>query len=95
MRRRRGWLRAGAEQQRRDEACELGLGAMLLAREHPHFARRSPLCELEVDLPPVRRPLALLCPRSARAIPRVRAVLEPFVESLRAWRPLKGRAARR
>ncbi|WP_437953500.1 LysR family transcriptional regulator [Sorangium sp. So ce296] len=76
-------------------ACELGLGAMLLPREHPHFGRRPPLCALKVDLPPVRRPLVLLCPRSARAIPRVRAVLELLVESLRAWRPPKGRAARR
>ncbi|WP_441289912.1 hypothetical protein ACSRUE_04305 [Sorangium sp. KYC3313] len=34
-------------------------------------------------------------PRSARAIPRVRAVLEPLAESLRAWRPPKARGARR
>ncbi|WP_437855249.1 LysR family transcriptional regulator [Sorangium sp. So ce363] len=76
-------------------ACELGLGAMMLAREHPHFRRDPPLVELKVDLPPARRSLVLLCPRSARAIPRVRAVLEPLAESLRAWRPPKARGARR
>jgi hypothetical protein len=51
--------------------------------------------ELNMDLPPARRSLVLLCPRSARAIPRVRAVLEPLAESLRAWRPPKARGARR
>jgi molybdate transport repressor ModE-like protein len=66
-------------------ACELGLGAMLIAHEHPRLGSRTTLRPLDVDLPPVRRTLSLLCPRSAYAIPRVRTVVEPLAEALREW----------
>ncbi len=66
-------------------ACEAGLGAMLLPRAHPLYGAASPLVELDLPLSPIRRTLGLLCPRSAAAIPRVRAVLEPLTEALRDW----------
>jgi DNA-binding transcriptional LysR family regulator len=66
-------------------ACELGLGVMLLPEPNPAFEPSTPLTKMSVGLPPIRRKLSLLAPRSVRAIPRVKAVLEPLVEALEQW----------
>lgn len=66
-------------------ACEVGLGAMLLPQAHPRYRSHSQLVELDVDFAPIRRSVTLLCPRSAAAIPRVRAVLEPLTVALCEW----------
>ncbi|HSC88703.1 MAG TPA: LysR family transcriptional regulator [Polyangiaceae bacterium] len=66
-------------------ACELGLGAMLLPAPHPAFAPALPLRKVNLSVPPIRRKLSLLVPRSTRAIPRVKRLLEPLVQALEEW----------
>jgi molybdate transport repressor ModE-like protein len=69
-------------------ACELGLGAMLLPAPHPAFAPAMPLRRMNLSVPPIRRRLSLLVPRSARAIPRVNRILEPLVSALEGWQTI-------
>jgi DNA-binding transcriptional LysR family regulator len=66
-------------------ACEMGLGVMLLPRPHPRYRVGSALVELDLRLPPMHRQLSLLCPRSASAIPRVRAVLDHLTTAMCEW----------
>ena len=57
-------------------AAELGLGAVFLARIMHRFSAPTNLVELDLDLPPLKRTMHLLCAKSALAIPRVRAVAD-------------------
>ncbi len=73
-------------------ACELGMGAMILpALDEIPWAQGS-LVRLEVrGMPEVRAQSHLVCARSVRHIPRVRAVITAFLEVFEALEP----AARR
>lgn len=64
-------------------ACELGLGAMVLADVHHRFSRSVPLVPLDVPLGPhATSELHLVCARSALDIPRVRLVADLLTKEL-------------
>lgn len=64
-------------------ACELGLGAMIMSRAEHRF-NQSRLVELDVSLPDYKAALYLVCARSMRWVPRVRAVIDELADELRA-----------
>ncbi len=63
-------------------AAELGLGAIFLGRVRHRFSGASPLVELDLELPTIRRTMHLAAAKSALAIPRVRAVADLLVSEL-------------
>jgi DNA-binding transcriptional LysR family regulator len=71
-------------------AAEAGVGAIFLGRVAHRFSQ-SRLVELDLELPPLRRPLHLACARSALEIPRVRAVADLLVAE---WKQAKAKKKR-
>lgn len=64
-------------------ACELGLGAMILSSS-PLLPNRR-LVELDVGFPETRSTMYLVCARSLRWVPRVRAVLDELTDRMREF----------
>ncbi len=67
------------------QACDLGLGAMFLPQD-PLFPFHN-LVGLDVDVPDVNGSVFLVCARSMRYVPRIRAVLD----GLNEWATERGR----
>lgn len=73
-------------------AAEMGLGAVFLGRTRHRFSHHD-LCELDLDLGPLKGELYLVSTRSALSIPRVRAVAELLAGEIeKAEAPRKKRA---
>lgn len=64
------------------EACEAGMGAMMLPAIHHPIMQDSPLHELELDFGPFQQDFFVVCARSMQHVPRVRAVLDALLEAL-------------
>ncbi len=66
-------------------ACELGMGVMWLpVMRYPGVPTRE-LVELDVGLPRVVSESYIVCARSMREVPRVRAVLDALLEDIEAF----------
>jgi DNA-binding transcriptional LysR family regulator len=64
-------------------ACEAGLGAMFASRTRHRFSLPNSIVPLDVELGPyAEASLALVCAKSALAVPRVRAVVDLLVDEL-------------
>lgn len=69
-------------------ALSAGLGAMFLTKPWHRFAMPGlELARVPVALPPLRRPMHLVCAKSALDVPRVRLVAELLVREIERPRP--------
>ena len=66
-------------------AVELGLGAFILPRTHAAASPWSELVEVQTDLPlPPDQAMHLVCARSMRHVPRVRATAQRIIAAMQA-----------
>jgi DNA-binding transcriptional LysR family regulator len=73
-------------------ACEAGVGAMVLGLVHHRFALPNNLVPLPLDLGPwAKSAMHLVCPKSALALPRVRAVADLILAELKRLPGAKAR----